>query len=151
MKSTFVFLDPKDSKSKKNKFYLNAFLKFIRIYNKVNNENINYKLSLEMYNYFEQKDNCNCGVFCIRYFECIANDDDLTKVIDLSSYRRRIKSIILHQSDDLKISCLICSNICDAVTSKQCWYCKRLIHNECLSFKEEYFINSDLCQLCAGY
>nr|XP_023025607.1 uncharacterized protein LOC111513614 [Leptinotarsa decemlineata] len=148
--STFCFMDPMSCNIQQEK-YLNSFKKNLRMYNTIKSENINEELSVKVYNHVEQRDNFNCGLFCIRFFECIVSNHDMLKRIDMLKYRQEIKTLIINKSDDMAKSCLVSSRICDATTVKKCAFCKRLIQIECNLFRDESFINNGICQLCAQY
>ncbi|CAH1170962.1 unnamed protein product [Phaedon cochleariae] len=148
---TFAFMDPFNSNAEKTASYLELFKKFAEAYNQVKNVPIAIDLNVIVYKHAVQKDSFNCGMFCIKFFECILNGSDKTRATKMEQYRNEIKYLILNRSDDVWNRCLICSRIGDRNESNNCANCKRLVHNECLSVGAESFINQNVCRLCAQY
>lgn len=111
----------------------------------------------ETMEHIKQIDSYNCGVYIIYYFSKIVKNQPLTDNIDIDIFRKNLKCLILHKSDDMKSRCFFCSGECFQDNQIfQCMSCKRSIHEKCLRTVKEikqgitvdYKITNGICDLC---
>lgn len=135
--------------------YLKRFLHFWKnIYNKEKENQVSTnEWKVALLTHVLQKDGYNCGACITHYFSQIVNDRPLTTPYNMDKYRKKIRKLILHNSDPVHALCLYCGRTVATDKSIRCSYCNRRIHLKCLIFRSEDKDIKDcqICKLCQLY
>ncbi len=135
-----LWLDPNKSMTanqKKAATLLPEFLKLVRLHNDKNTSSLisDEDWSSSTLDVPTQKDDYNCGVFCIYYAECILNSREILKSFNADNYRKYLLSLLLKNSSDVSLVCVYCAEESLEVTSLMigCDCCNRWFHIGCIS------------------
>lgn len=154
--STFLFLDPFgaeiQSTTSKNIFdkfknFLDAYIKF---YSMPNTQNSAKHFTQIHKHHTTQKDDYNCGVYIIYFFQQICAQSSINEHFDPDAFRKDLLSMILENSDNVSNKCIYCGNMVNDKEIIRCKTCKRFAHiqNGC-STKDEFLYG--ICDLCQQF
>lgn len=150
-----IILDPMGNQKYAELLFLPKVLHFLKIKNLPYNN-----LTVKKLKHLTQVDGYNCGVYTIYFFSKICENGALDDWVDINNYRTDLKTLLLTNSDPIKLKCLYCFN---ETKNKEdyfkCRTCLRCIHNHCIQTIAELKMKvnpnskilNGICELCREY